>query len=333
MNVTYEREVSHCEKSPYLQEVTVLNIYPAINSDFLEILQFKEIGWQIVTKKGEYHKGDRLFFCPPESVIPIELAEEQNITNYLKKGLVRVVRLRKNVSAGLPLGIEIGKKWKDYILHWNDPPRLCMGGDITAREDVPFLFTKFFNMPNLRNVPYTFYDGELIVYSEKIHGCSCRLSLMTNPKTGEKELYIGSHNVVLKEDMNNLYWRTIKTHLDDNKIQLQDALDLEFFGEVYGPGIQNGYTYGLKEPKFVIFNISKNGKYFHPDQIEETCKLLKLPCVIYHRDTFDMKKMENIAESPSEYTDKNIREGIVLISSETPDKMAKLVSLRYLEGR
>ena len=55
--------------------------------------------------------------------------------------------------------------------------------------------------------------------------------------------------------------------------------------------------------------------------------------MIYHRDTFDMKKMENIAESPSEYTDKNIREGIVLISSETPDKMAKLVSLRYLEGR
>lgn len=695
MNVTYDREVTHCEKSPYLQEVTVLNIYPAQNSDFLELLQFKEIGWQIVTKKGEYKKGDRLFFCPPESVIPRELAEEQNITSYLKKGLVRVVRLRKNVSAGLPLSIELGNKWKDFILHWNDPPKLHMSGSIAAREDVPFFFTKFFEMPNLRNVPYTFYDGELIVYSEKLHGClhsstkitladgtrktikeivdkkldvevlamneqgqlvpskilnwfnnghcenwkvvkfkrnkmgkgnyygtvicttnhkffiplindyveceklnimdkilvqrtelsltyiqeqiligimigdgslssqknsihishkkeheeyinytmnslgniagnfqknrisgygtemirsrtisnfnvydlfkdwvnddnnkkqipksiigklspislafwymddgnllhnedqedriglavcrynensvnnlisalkilniesgkkfydnyfritinsdnsdiffsliipyipkcmqyklpekyrgydpvyfnsknkihyktnlieqeiisienfnqknrtskkydietehhnyianyvithnsNTRFSLMKNPKTNEYELYVGSHNVVLKEDENNLYWEMIKTHLDENHVSLQDVTDLEFFGEIYGPGIQDGYTYGLKEPKFVIFNISKNGRYFHPDQIEDTCKLLKLPCVKYHRDVFDMKKMESIAESPSEYTDKHIREGIVLISSELPDKMAKLVSLKYLESR
>ena len=83
----------------------------------------------------------------------------------------------------------------------------------------------------------------------------------------------------------------------------------------------------------MIFNISKNGRYFHPDQVQEACKILKLPCVKYHNDTFNMKRMESIAESPSEYTDKHIREGIVIISSELPDKMAKLVSLKYLESR
>ena len=101
MDFTYDRKVSHCSKSKYIKTVTVREIEPVANADALDIARFNEAGWQVVVKKGSVAVGDKVFFMPPETVLPRELSEALGVTKYLQKGKVKVVRMRGVFSEGL----------------------------------------------------------------------------------------------------------------------------------------------------------------------------------------------------------------------------------------
>jgi len=52
-------------------------------------------GWQAITKKGEYQEGDLVVVVTTDAVIPVEVSDQLNVTNYLRKGQrVRTVKLR-----------------------------------------------------------------------------------------------------------------------------------------------------------------------------------------------------------------------------------------------
>jgi RNA ligase (TIGR02306 family) len=52
-------------------------------------------GWNCIIKKGEYKAGDLVVVATTDAVIPQELSDEMNVTNYLRKGgRVRTVKLR-----------------------------------------------------------------------------------------------------------------------------------------------------------------------------------------------------------------------------------------------
>jgi len=326
MKITYERlQIDHCESSPYVKDVTIKNIKPAENSDFLELISFEEMGWQTVGKKNIYKVGQKVTFLPPDSVLPFELSEELEVTKYLSKGRIRVTRLRGNRSEGLIVEKEKIEPYLPYILKWEDLPTIQMGGETERMSNIPWEFEKFYKMPNILNEPKTFDDGEMISYSEKIHGTNVRCAILPHPETGEDTLYVGSHNIVLRES-ENIYWRMIKP--------LADKLprNVVFFGEIYGRGIQ--HLHYDTEPKVIFFSAMVKGEYLFPLNFSDLCIERGLPFIDQHHMVFDdIEEIRRLADFPSEYTNKHEREGIVMVSCQNKGRMAKCIGFKYLEKK
>lgn len=328
MNVTYQREVGHCSKSNYVKEYTVGNIYPAENSDSLDVAKFKEIDYQTVVKRGSVNVGDKLFFIPPESVLPFELSEELGITKYLSNGRVRITHLRGNRSEGIVVDKEKATPYLDYIMQWEDLPSMAMGGMRMPNAEIPMRFGEFYKMPNLRFEPNLFEIGESIVFSEKIHGTNCRFGNFENPKTGEIQLYVGSHTAVLKKDVDNLYWRIVDSLGVEDKLPLNTV----FYGEIYGAGVQDIH-YGKKDQGIRVFAASQNGQYLSYRVVAFTVMECGMEPVKFHRTMFNgLTQLKEEAEKKSEYYD-GMREGIVITSVDAPNKMAKLLSDMYMERK
>jgi len=329
MNVTYQRDVGHCSKSNYVKEYTVGNISPAENSDSLDVVKFVEIDYQTIVKRGKVNIGDKLFFIPPESVLPFELSEELGITKYLSNGRVRITNLRGNKSEGIVADIERVTPYVDHIMQWEDPPSMAMRGMMMPNAETPLRFEEFYKMPNLRFEPHIFKIGEPVVYSEKIHGTNCRFGNFENPKNGESQLYVGSHATVLKKDFNNLYWRVVDSlNVEDKKLPMNTV----FYGEIYGMGIQDIH-YGRRDQGIMVFAALHQGKYVSYKVLTQLAIEYEMEPVKFHREMFNgIDQLKEKAEEQSEYYD-GIREGIVVTSIEDPNKMAKLLSETYMKRR
>lgn len=330
MEITYQREVSHCEVSPYVKLVTIKDIQPAQNSDFLDRVEFNETGWNAITKRGSNVIGETVMFIPPDSILPTELSDALNITQYTNKGRVRVTKLRGNRSEGLIADRTIVEPYLPYIMKWEDlPTPMQMRGDAVPSVQIPYSLDTFYHMPNILNEPFTFRIGEPVWVSEKIHGTNFRFGVFQNPETQSYEEYVGSHRVVLKYNSGNLYWKAY-----DMFFRGRIPQDVLFFGEIYGPGVQENFAYGLKEISVAIFAIMVKGEYINPLNIMEYCMSLDLPVVSFHRHVFkDLEQLRAMADSPSEVTDKHGREGIVVVSDEFPNRMAKCIGFDYLTGK
>jgi len=329
---TYEREINHCQPSPYVKKVTIKEVTNAENSDNLSLVSFEEIGWYCIDRKDAHKPGDSVLIIPPDSVLPFELSEKLEVTKYLSKGRVRITRFRGNRSEGLiiPDGYE---EWVPYIYKWEDLPTLSMRGEAMPGREIPIEFCKFYQMPNILNEPHIFRVGERILYSEKIHGTNLRTGNLQNPETQEYQTYVGSHEVVLKESDENLYWQTVKKFLEHKMPK-----DIIFYAEVFGPGIQHLH-YGRKDPDVMIFAAAGRTKdrpldYLLHEQVVKICIENDLPHVNFHEAVFEsLEQIRQLADGDSEYTDQHYREGVVIVSKEHPDRMAKCIGFEYLQNK
>jgi len=344
MEVNYEREVRHCSKSKYIQQVTVTNIKPADNSDKLDVIKFEESGYQAVVKRDSFKVGDKVCFIPPESVLPFELSEALEVTNYLGRGRVKIAVLRGNRSEGLVVNWEVVKPYLNYILQWEDLPTSSMGGDSLSNRSTPHKFIKFYKMPNLMNEPLTFEIGEKVFFSEKHHGTNNRFAVMVNPKfkqhwlaklyrkirkINQYQLYVGSHEVVLLRSEKNLYWKVVLKTIENVEL----PKDYVFFAEIHGFGVQKNFEYGLRTQELKVFNVWKDWNYLNLKDAKKMCEDLGLPFMNIHEDTFQgLEWAKAKANEPSELYD-GIREGIVIVSAENPNKMAKVIGDQYLANK
>lgn len=337
MNIEYLRDVSHCEPTTYASEVTIKTIEPANNSDNLIVLKFEESGWQVIANKdNKYNIGDKVFFIPPDSVLPLELSDKMNITKYLNKSKIQCVKLRGNRSEGIIVDMNIVEPYLPYIMKWEDLPDMNMKGDRLNSKEIPYEFVKFYKMPNLLNEPFIFNNGDNIYVSEKIHGTNARFGFFINPLTNEYQLYVGSHNMVFKVDdennKNNVYISTIKNTL--NKINNNIPKNVEFFGEIYGSNIQGGFNYGLTKPNIRIFATYSNNRYMTIDETIKICNECGLETVPFHKTVFEsVDKVKELSMVNSEITNEHIREGIVLRLVDDGGVMAKVISPDYLSKK
>lgn len=326
MEITYLRDIDHCELSPYVKMVTINTVEPAENSDFLDKLTFKEMGWNAISQKGLHDAGKQVMFIPAESVIPYELSEELEVTKYLSKGRVRVVKFRGNRSEGLIVDREKVEPYLPYIMKWEDKPTVQMQGQTQSPSDVALDFCKFYKMPNILNEPDTFAIGEEIFHSEKLHGTNTRCGNLRHPQTEEYQFYVGSHNNVLKETEKNLYWRILKQYKE------KMPRDVVFFGEIFGMGVQHLH-YGASEPKVAFFAATKKGVYLPIPTFCQLCYENDLPHVAFHTTRYEsVEQIRELADSPSE-CNSDIREGVVLVSIAFPDRMAKCIGFKYQTRR
>jgi RNA ligase (TIGR02306 family) len=69
-------------------------------------------GWNCIIKKGQYKINDLVVVATTDAVIPIEISDAMNVTNYLRKGQrVRTVKLRGVYSECLIIPIAVARQW------------------------------------------------------------------------------------------------------------------------------------------------------------------------------------------------------------------------------
>lgn len=306
------------------------------NADALELAIVK--GWQTVVKKGQFQKGDKIMFIPPDAIIPVEIADIWNIRNYLAgrdRNRVKCVRLRGEMSFGLIMPVpEKGKDWEigyDCAEHFGitkyEPPIRTTAGDAAPPDSYFFRYT---DIENYRNFPDGFEEGELVLATEKIDGTNSRLSIsevIVENGNVDFEWKAGSHNVKRKkpdEDIKkNTYWfpYTLEPVVKMiEHIHQKTGKPVHLFGEIYG-AVRGGHKsmhYGKPSAlSYVAFDLMIGQEYVDWDMFRNYCNDFGVPTVPLV-DVFEFRsdKVKRLSTGKSilaslNHTD-HMREGIVV---------------------
>lgn len=151
-------------------------------------------------------------------------------------------------------------------------------------------FHVYYKFPNMKNVKGMFTETDHVQITRKIHGTNARYGIVKKTKLSfwdklkkffrladqwiDYEFVVGSHNVEKGSDSQGYYDTNVWYEIADKynirkrlwwlvKEFIPDEIGSGFviYGEIYGPGIQKGYDYGLSELKFEVFDITVNGEY------------------------------------------------------------------------
>lgn len=229
-------------------------------------------------------------------------------------------------------------------------------------------FHVYYKFPNLKNVKGMFTEEDDVQITTKIHGTNARYSfskkhkltifdkvkLTLNNKLGwggykwkwcDYEYLIGSHNVIKGSDTVGFYstdvWLEISNKYDiKNKIlslvhpQSKELIGngITIYGEIFGPGIQKNYDYGLKELKFEVFDITVNNEYLGTKDTEIVTSMFPLPHVeILYEGKWNQTIQDKFTFGRFIEGTKIPHEGIV-IKEITGDrkKVAKVINPDYL---
>jgi RNA ligase (TIGR02306 family) len=208
-------------------------------------------GWNAITKKGEYKVDDLVVVATTDAVIPVELSDAMNVTNYLRKGQrVRTVKLRGVYSECLIVPITYVQGTKRYegfdamemlgIFKYEAPVRQVQlaGGQKIRYQDNPN-FTVYHKFPNIKNVTGMFNEENYVQITRKLHGTNARYGIVKKRKLSiwdrfkkfvrladewiEYEYVYGSHNVEKGSDTQGFYSTDVWRQVDD-KYQIKDKL-------------------------------------------------------------------------------------------------------------
>jgi RNA ligase (TIGR02306 family) len=219
---------------------TVNEIKPIEGADNIE--QVVVGGWNCISQKNTYKINDFVIVATTDAVIPIELSDSLNVTNYLRKGQrVRTVKLRGVYSECLLIPMKFNKQpigdnysdGKDMMeimgITKYEPPikqRQLASGKKIRYQDNPN-FHVYYKFPNVKNVPGMFDEDDMVEISRKIHGTNARYGIVKKKKLSiidkvkkffgnewiEYEYVYGSHNVEKGSDSQGFYdtdvWQTI----------------------------------------------------------------------------------------------------------------------------
>jgi RNA ligase (TIGR02306 family) len=211
-------------------------------------------GWNCIVKKGEYKAGDLVVVATTDAVIPQELSDAMNVTNYLRKGgRVRTVKLRGVYSECLiiPFMYVPSSREIDYyptegedmmsemgIFKYEPPAKqiqLASGKKIRYHENPNFLV--YYKFPNMKNVNGMFTEEDDVQITRKIHGTNARYGIVKKNKLSlldkvkkffrladewiDYEFVVGSHNVEKGSDSQGFYdtnvWYEIANKYDIKK--------------------------------------------------------------------------------------------------------------------
>ena len=133
------------------------------------------------------------------------------------------------------------------------------------------------------------------------------------PVSGKKTSW--PENMVGKKDV----WTHVFTEMDVfRKLNPGEVV----YGEIIGPRIQKNYSYGLDEPRFVLFDVKvyKDGSWswLTPSQAHEFAIQRGFEFVpVLYRGQYDREHIKSLLFGPSAYCpDQPVREGVV-VKSET----------------
>lgn len=231
---------------------TINEINPIVGADNIELAVVG--GWNCITKKGEQKIGDLVIIATTDAVIPFELSEKIEVTNYLRNGgRVRTVKLRGVYSECLIIPMKYNKLplLENYydgmdlmevmgIFKYEPPVKMVQlaSGKKVRYQDNPN-FHVYYKFPNLKNVPGMFTEEDTVEITRKIHGTNARYGIVKKPKLTffdkvkkffrladkwiDYEFVVGSHNVEKGSDSNGFYDTNVWYEID-KKYSIKEKL-------------------------------------------------------------------------------------------------------------
>jgi len=349
-------------------KIDKIEVHP--NADRLSIATVK--GWKCIVRKDEYKVGNHIVYIPIDSILPESLEKkifgpDSKIT--LNKHRIRTIKIRQAYSQGLvvdksTVGLSIKTKLgadvteKLGITKYEPPPPKMpgMSNNKRSRKNPNPDFKKYTGIENIKNYNELFEPHDIVVVTEKIHGTNFRAGWVKyDPCTlwkkikslfgvaPEYEFVFGSHNIELSNKMlKNIYYYETNVYAEIVvRYDLKNRIDkgMVVYGEIYGHGIQKGYSYGLAEGEFNLaaFDVMCDGRYLDPSEFYRYCNYKDIPTVPYmYKGPFGNLDIDQIVtcESPL-WHEQKIREGVVIkpiveSSSYMGRKILKAISPEYL---
>lgn len=363
-------------KVPY---TTVLAISPHTNADKLELATV--YGFQVIVQKGRYKPGDKIVYIPIDSILPPKIENvlfPADSKIKLSKSRVRQIRIRGLASQGMVvdpsevasilnldrLAVETDLQLILEVKKY-EPPETFIGKTGTPKSRDPKKanphFHKYNGVENIKWFPNLFEEGERAVIQEKLHGTNCRAGLLPfNANSLWKKIKrffglapkyekcYGSNNVDISSKGNHggyygedVYGKTLNAINVFDKLKPGETV----YGEIIGPGIQKNYEYGLKELRFVLFDVKilkhdGSQEWLNPDDVKKFAKErgFEMAPVIY-KGPFNLAFIKVLSTGNSVYcpAQKN-REGVVIKSqyaynNQGNKKALKLINEAYLDDK
>ena len=294
-------------------------------------------GWQLVVRKGALKEGDLCIYFPIDSLLTIVVGDLIGVTKYLSNGRVKPAKMRGVPSYGILWPVSEAKaKLQEYFaktspeVPWDRIsksiiPNFDLGEDVSAfygvgkwepplklnaqDEEVPHpLLFKYTDIENYRNFPNILEEGEEVIITEKVHGCSSRQALI------EGTFMAGGHNARMKENPMNEHWFCF----DEDSKRLLRSLESRgpaiLYGEVFGCVQDLKYGMGRGERVFNAFDLSINGRYLDYDEFSALCiKYGVFQVPLLYRGPWSFKVLDQFRDKDSTIPSaKNMMEGVVI---------------------
>ena len=287
--------------------------------------------WQSCVPIGKYKAGDRVIYLPVDCILS---ADVENILFppgsmvTLKKSRIRSIKLRGALSQGMiespeTLGLD---------------PNIKVGKDVAKKLGITKYQPKTKNKPGMMKAKakrhknpnfkvytdinnFKFYhkalEDMLVWVTEKVHGTNFRAGYVEYNAYNwwrkiakwigipgfQWDFAYGSHRVELtrKGKRTTGYYKQNVYHMMAEKYNLRQVLrpGQVIYAEIYGHGIQKGYSYGCKEDewKMVVVDVMLDGRYIDGNAAYHFCERKKLPYapVLLAGETFDFDKVNALA--------------------------------------
>ncbi|MCL2529516.1 MAG: RNA ligase (ATP) [Coriobacteriia bacterium] len=329
----------------------IRDIKPIKDADNIEVVSI--LGWNVVSKKGEFSLGDKCVYFEVDSFLPIEERYEfLRGSSYRKNDFVgegfrlKTIRLRGQLSQGLALPLQefteiseevaiVGTEVTELlgIKKWELPE--AQGSFGTIAGSFPAWVSKT-DETRIQSVEAVLEElhGKPYYIATKLDGTSVSMGRW------QGEFWVAGRNTKLKDDGLSTAWSFAhKKNLVISSIAWDKDYTIQ--GEFCGPGIQKN-SLRLMEPEWYVFNVidpEKNTR-LPLDEMLEFCAHHGLTCVPVEEraDSFEYPTVDSLLErAEGQYSSGKTKEGIVIRSTQPQysetlrgDLSFKAINNRYL---
>jgi RNA ligase (TIGR02306 family) len=245
---------------------TIKYVKPIPDADSIETVGV--LGWEVVSKKGEFQTGDTCLFIEIDSLLPevpeFEFLRKSCWNDNLKKYRLKSCKLRKQLSQGLVLhtnvfpilaGLTAGADVTDLlgIEKYEPPIPAQIAGDVRS-------FNWPISKPDETRVQlddeYGFIErlsGKPYYISLKLDGTSS--TFLIDPK--DETFHVCGRNYSYKRNDTHTFWKIAQRYNIEQKLRYfwdKGNNRIAIQGEIVGPGIQKN-PLGLSVPDLYIFNV------------------------------------------------------------------------------
>lgn len=288
------------------------------NADALDIT-YVHGGYPCIIKRDSFKEGDLAVYVPIDTTLPDR--PEFSFLSPNDRRRLKAKKLRGVFSMGLIVpvpsdvpnveGTDVAELMGIKKFEPKTAPPRSLGGECEADPE-NFTFHKYTDIEPLRRNGNILTESEEVVLTEKLHGSNYRVVWM------DGRLWVGSRTQIKKrpeniDDSSPVWWRVVRDL--DLEAKLSRKPGLIFFGEVFGPGVQD-LTYGENKQTLRIFDVFdlSLGRYLDHDVAMDHATDIDLPVVpLLHRGPWTPETLIALSEGKTTLgNNSHCREGFVV---------------------